>query len=946
MPNLSNTLLRNGLAGFAAYRKNLLTGDEKGEAQIFCDRLFQAFGHDGLREAGATLEFRIAKESNKGTSFADLMWKPRCLIEMKKAGSDLSKHYRQAFDYWVRAVPDRPRFVVLCNFDEFWVYDFDQQLDAPMDRIKIQDLSDRWDALSFMLPEPSEPIFAHNLVGVTREAAANVAHVFTALVEAGTDRREAQRFALQCVMAMFAEDIGLLPGAYFTRAVEDCLDHGYSPYDVILSLFREMNTLGTTAGGRFQGTPYFNGGLFSVVPAITLGRPDLLSLRDAAKTNWAFVRPEIFGTLFEQSMDKGERHATGAHFTSQADIMRVVGPCIVDPWRQRIDAAKTINDYEQLLLEMLNFRVLDPACGSGNFLYVAYREMRRLETDILERIDERRTSKDRAAQRSLSYVTPDHFYGIDVNAFAVEVAKVTMMLAKKLSADELDDDQTVLPLDSLDETIVATDALFTSWPRADVIIGNPPYLGRRDMRGELGAEYTQRLAQRHPAVDGVSDFVTYWFPLAHDALPHNGRAGFIATNSIRQNESRRVSLDYIEDHGGVIFDAVSSQVWSGDAKVHVSIVNWVRGAGPSDKILWLNNAQLRLVVPHIPPSLSPNIDLRSAKSLACNEGSARCFQGQTPGITPGYVLDEATRDAIVNQGDGSENFVHPYLTGKRMINRLAVDRWIIDLQQTDSAEAEFAAPAAFKHLTDHALPERQRLVEEEKQKNQEGAAKSAAFKPVQQHQQHLQRWWRQWRPRAEMIAALDGLDRYIATIRVATAARPTIYAFVDTAIRPGDSLAVFALDDDFSFGILNSTIHRTWFLERASSFKADPRYTPTTVWNSFPWPQNPTELDVRRIANASKAILERRAEFLAKDVHLEKQYDALRKPGANQLRDLHEQLDAAVLTAYGFDAKDDLLTQLLALNHTTAAMPAEEQRGPGAHGLLGARVTDYRLTAS
>jgi type II restriction/modification system DNA methylase subunit YeeA len=337
--NLPPTLLRHQLRELADYRSQFLSGDEKGEAQIFCDRFFRALGYEGLREAGATLEFRIAKDSNKGTSFADLMWKPRCLIEMKKGGTDLSKHYRQAFDYWIRAVPDRPQYVVLCNFDEFWIYDFDQQLDAPVDRIQIDDLPDRWDALSFMLPEPKAPIFAHNLVGVTREAAADVAHVFTALVDAGTDRRQAQRFTLQCVMSMFAEDIGLLPGAYFTRAVEDCLENNHDPYDAVLGLFREMNTPGTTAAGRFAGTPYFNGGLFAEVPSVNIRRQDLLALRDAAKTNWSFVRPEIFGTLFEQSMDKGERHATGAHFTSQADIMRVVGPCIVDPWRQRIAEA-------------------------------------------------------------------------------------------------------------------------------------------------------------------------------------------------------------------------------------------------------------------------------------------------------------------------------------------------------------------------------------------------------------------------------------------------------------------------------------------------------------------------------------------------------------------------------------------------------------------------------
>lgn len=256
-----------------------------------------------------------------------------------------------------------------------------------------------------------------------------MAHVFTALVERGAERMDAQRFVLQCVMAMFSEDIGLLPGLYFTRAVENCLEKNEDPYDLILGLFRAMNTPGTTPGGRFVGTPYFNGGLFSSIPPVTLEQRELEALHTAARTNWSFVRPEIFGTLFEQSMDAGERHATGAHFTSQADIMRVVGPCIVDPWRHRIEQAKTIGDFERLLADMFNYRVLDPACGSGNFLYVAYREMRRLEADVRERIQSRR-HKDTAQQAALTYVTPDHFLGIDVNPFAVGVAKVTMLLAR------------------------------------------------------------------------------------------------------------------------------------------------------------------------------------------------------------------------------------------------------------------------------------------------------------------------------------------------------------------------------------------------------------------------------------------------------------------------------------------------------------------------------------
>lgn len=944
--------LRLALADFGQWRLTHLRGDEKGEAQIFLDRLFRAFGHAGIKEAGATLEERLKRNDAKGTAFADLMWKPRCLVEMKKSGVNLRKHYRQAFDYWIQAVPDRPRYVILCNFDEFWVYDFDSQLDEPVDRLSIANLPTRWEALAFLLPTEGRPAFRNDLVEVTRDAAAKVARVFTAMHERGVDRTEAQRFALQAVMAMFAEDIGLLPAHFFTAALDDSLaakDPVETAYDIVFGLFREMNTPGTTAGGRYKGTPYFNGGLFVEVTPLEVTKQELSNLREAASTNWAAVRPEIFGTLFEQSMAAGERHAYGAHFTSQADIAKIVIPTIVTPWRERIAETQRrgkggIDALQRLLGDLLAFRVLDPACGSGNFLYVAYREMRRIEAELITVIEELRRNRDMAAQRSFSYVTPDHFFGMDRNPFAVEIAKVTMMLAKKLSADELDDHQSVLPLDDLSDTIVAADALFSTWPTADAIIGNPPYLGRRKMVEELGAEYCQRLAARYPHIGGVSDFVTYWFPLAHDHLPERGRAGLVATNTVRQNESREASLDYVVDHGGAIFDAVSSQAWSGDAAVHVSIVNWIKNGNVSPKVLWLNGGELRLEVDHIPPNLSPNVDVRHANDLRVNQEPVRCFQGQTPGVTDGYVVDAPTRVRIIERDPGSASVIFPFLGGRDMLQQLAVDRWVIDIGSDDLLTVSSSWNGAFEHLTKFVLPERQRLLARERQRNAEGLAKSRTYRPETQHTQFINRWWQQWRRRPEMLAELRSLDRYIATSRVASEQRATVVTFVDAAIRPGDSLTVFALDDDYSFGILSCALHRAWLEARCSTLETRLRYTSTTVWDSFPWPQTPSKQHVLDIVTIVGELLSLRAGLLEQGLSLAKQYDTLRVPGKSKLRSLHSELDAAVYTAYGFSQADDALAQLLALNQDIAADPSNA-RGPGAFGLEGARASEYRLNA-
>src|SRR5918998_3428843 len=205
------------LTSFVQWTQAHITGDEKGQAQIFLDRLFIAFGRSGSLDVGGTAEMRIrkAKEDGGGTSFADYVWKPVVLIEMKRRGVDLSKHYRQAFDYWVRLVPDRPRYVVLCNFDEFWVYDFNTQLDSPKDKVNLAELPTRWDPLAFLFPTNEAPKFGNDREAVTREAADKLALCFKKLVTRGVDRPLAQRFILQTLVALFAEDIGLLPRYLF-----------------------------------------------------------------------------------------------------------------------------------------------------------------------------------------------------------------------------------------------------------------------------------------------------------------------------------------------------------------------------------------------------------------------------------------------------------------------------------------------------------------------------------------------------------------------------------------------------------------------------------------------------------------------------------------------------------------------------------------------------------
>jgi SAM-dependent methyltransferase len=793
---------------FVAYVRTHLSGDEKGEAHLFCDRLMQAFGHPGIKEAGGTLEFRI--HEGKSTKFADLLWRPQLLLEMKKRGEKLEKHYRQAFEYWLHLVPDRPKYVVLCNFDEFWIYDLNRQLDEPMDQVKLEELPQRFTAFNFLFAKPREPLFKNDRVAVTQKAADKVAQVFNLLVtrKEPIPREKAQRFILQCLVALFAEDIDLLPRGMFTEILTECKGKG-STYDLIGGLFRQMATPIPAEGGRYQDVPYFNGGLFAVVEPIELKVMELTLLAESAAENWSKVNPAIFGTLFEGSMGKKERHAFGAHFTTEADIQKVVLPTIVRPWRERIASAKTLKDLLSLRDELLTFRVLDPACGSGNFLYVAYRELKRLEFELLDKMQANFSAKSipKETGRS-SLIATNQFFGIDIKPFAVELARVTLLIGKKLALDEersrieqgehgfFGEMEPALPLDNLDKNIRCDDALFCQWPKADAIIGNPPYQSKNKMQQEYGPAYVQKVRARYPGVPGRADYCVYWFRRAHDELELGKRAGLVGTNTIRQNYSREGGLDYILANGGTITEAVSTQVWSGEAQVHVSIVNWIKGREPGSKKIYFQKGD-KFVSPWevfetgtINAALSAGLDVTAAVRLETNMRSGGCYQGQTHGHE-GFLLSVGDAESLIMRSPMNREVVFPYLTADEMLDRpdSGPGRFVIDFHTRDILAAR-AYREVFTEVEKEVLPARLKAAEEERARNQVVQNANANAKVNHHHENFLKRWWLLSYPRQELIVKIVKLPRYIACGQVTK--RP-IFEFIDSRIRPNAALIVFPL---------------------------------------------------------------------------------------------------------------------------------------------------------
>ncbi|WP_016953022.1 DNA methyltransferase [Anabaena sp. PCC 7108] len=872
------------LAKFVSFCEQHITGQERKEAQTFLDRFFRAFGHEGALEAGATYEEAIKKSSKQGkTGFADLVWKPRVLIEMKKRGEDLSKHYSQAFDYWTRLVPNRPKYVILCNFDEFWIFDFDIQLDTPVDKITLEQLPERSGALVFMELGQKTPLFQNNQVEVTERAARRMGELLLELEKRGIEKLTAQRFILQCVLAMFAEKRKLLPRDMFVSCVQDC-KNGASSYDILGGLFREMNLPGKTPVGRYQGVDYFNGGLFSQIQGIELTREELNFLDVSARENWSKVRPAIFGNLFEGTVDKKERHARGIHYTSEADIMKIVRPTISRYWEERIEAANTIGELSTLQIELQSYRVLDPACGSGNFLYIAYQELKRIEILLLEKIQQRRKSEEKKMQKQMGLVTPLQFYGMDTNPFAVELARVTLMIARKIAIDNLNLTEPALPLDSLDNNIVCQDALFSEWVKADAIIGNPPFLGGKHIRINLNDDYVDRIFKHFPKVKDV-DFCAYWFRLAHDKIDEKGRVGLVATNSISQGKSRIAALDYITQNGGYIHEAISTQPWSGAAKVHVSIVNWCKNKPGK---YYLDNQ----LVSQINSSLKSSIDVSQAVRLQANLN--KCFQGVIP-VGEGFIVTEQQVTAWIKADVKNQEVLKLFSMGANLAKNPhgKPERWIVDFNDMSIEDANnYQLP--FEYIKIKVKPKRENNRREVTKIN----------------------WWKYGEKRPAMRNAISSLSLYFVVPRVSKWA-----IFIPAPLNwlPGDKSVVVAADDFYIFGILSSIVHREWINAQKSTLGASIAYTHNTCFETFPFPQIPNIKLVQKIRTKAEELHQYRTEEMeSKQWGITTLYNKLFHEPTSQLYQLHQQLDKLVIQAYDFQTNDDILEKLVNLNKELA----------------------------
>ena len=660
---MSNEFLMK-IKTFTEFAKKI-EGYEKGEAQTFLNRLLQVFGYIDCHDAGGEFEKRI--KVGKVTKFEDLFIPDKVIVEMKSRGEDLQRHVFQAREYWNNSYDSgKTRFVVLCNFDEFLIFNWYDQ-DAPLDKFDVSDLESRWRALAFLSKDPTTPIFENNVEDVTKQAVEKLLTIYFSILDRGEDKEKVQKFILQLLVCLFSEDIGLFPiDGYFLELIRDC-QKGQSTYDLFPLLFGQMNNHEKAKGGRFKGVDYFNGGIFKEIYPIELNNRELLLLEEVAKFDWSKVEPAIFGNIFEYSMDNKEQHATGAHYTYEKDIMKIVRPTIIQPFLEKINKTKTLENLLDLREELGSLKILDPACGSGNFLYIALRELKNLELEILSKINDNFSSYK--IQNLYSVVKTIQFYGIDINPFAVELAKVTLSFGKKIFNDlflnyiknhqlSLGLIDKTLPFDDLDNNLIVEDALFSVWPEADIIIGNPPFLGGKYLREEHGDEYAEKIYKTFPDTKGQPDFCVFWFQEAHKNSA--SRVGLVGTNSISQGVSRKASLEYITNLGGIITSAISTQVWSGAANVHVSIVNWVKSKNDIPTSLFLDDRKVK----QINSSLKAERDYTKANQLKNNLGKS--FQGcELAG--KGFIITAETAQEWIDADANNNKILKPMIDGKALV---------------------------------------------------------------------------------------------------------------------------------------------------------------------------------------------------------------------------------------------------------------------------------------
>ena len=779
---------------------------------------------------------RGARKSGGGDGWADV-WKRGCFgWENKKPGRDLNAALKQLTDYALEL--ENPPLLVVSDRERIEIHTaFTGYPDEPR-LILLQDIGqpENLQILRWVFTDPEKLKPTKSLAAITEDAAGKFGSLAEALRERGNPPDQVAHFLTQCLFCMFAEDENLLPRGVFTNLLDKAVDIERAT-NRITALFNAMQT-----GGDYgdEAVRWFNGGLFEKVDVPQLMLSDLVTLRAAAHMDWRAIDPSIFGTLFERGLNPKKRSQLGAHYTDPATIMKLVEPVIIRPllaeWakhrdhiRKLLDKSKKQGDkvykdanseFHQFLERLKNYRVLDAACGSGNFLYVALKTLKDIERRVNTEAEQLGLQRQVAIECG-----PNNVLGIELDPYAAELARVTVWIGEiqwmLQNGYPISDNPILKPLHNIEcrDALLNADGTEAAWPKTDAIIGNPPFIGQRFLLRELGEDYSARLRSVYKnRVLGDADFVIYWFEKAREQIVKGdaSTAGLVSTNSIRGG-ANRVALDRIADCLK-IFDAWSDEPWINEgAAVRVSLVSFGKEAPFADAVGVRLNGELVGVI-NTDLSSDTSGDLTKAARLENNKSVAFSgFQMNGPfdiSWEQGCEwLKQPNPHAISNA-----IVLRPYANAKDITGRPR-NQWVIDFTGLDEAQASlFEAP--FKHINEFVKPERETKREEYLKK----------------------KYWLHKRSSPDLREAIKGTQRFIATPMVS---KHRLFAWLPEIQIPENADIVIARSDDTTFGILHSRFHELWSLSLCTWMGVgnDPRYTPTTCFETFPFPAHLTPKD-------------------------------------------------------------------------------------------------------
>ncbi len=859
-----------------------------------------------------------------------------------------------------------------------------------LDRLREEPVRDLLRGI-WLDPESVDP--RRRAVEVTRDIAVRLSRVAAQLEKEERERgRSAADFAvalgiehtslflMRVLFCMFAEDVELLPKGSFTRF----LDEARGKSDIwwsrgLHALWESMNQ--ADEHNRFWSygdaiVRHFNGNLFSSARVYDLPQEFKGELFEAARRDWRAVEPAIFGTLLEQVLTPGERARLGAHYTPRPYVQRLVNATIGDvlapEWAQARDSARasaeagrreeaiaTLGAFHERLCGL---RILDPACGTGNFLYVAMELLLQLEGEAIQLSTE-------LGRPLRPAVHPNQFLGLELNPRAATISELVLWigwLRHRLANHPEAIGDPVLPtltninggthggFDAVLRRTETGDPDFANpalpdWPEAELIIGNPPFIGGKDIRSALGGDYAEALWKANPRVPPSADFVMHWWDRAAHILVSEGsrliRFGFVTTNSITQTFSRRVIAGYLAESPSSPLSlvlAIPDHPWTKATKdaaaVRIAMTVAARGRAEGRLIRIVHEAALDTDRPvlgesaecgRINPDLSLDSDATAVVALRANQGLA--YRGVQL-IGSGFIVSPAQAAHLgLGRREGLEAHLRPYRNGRDLLQH-SRNMMVIDLFGLEEKEVRQRFPEAYQHLLATVKPQR----DEQAQRSPTADAKAYA-----------RLWWIHGKPRQELRPALSGLPRYIATVETA---KHRIFQFLDSSILPDNMLIAIGSDDAFHLGVLSSTIHCEWTFAKCSlmgvaRFEQGHRYNKSQIFDPFPFPDPSAqqraaiaelaeELDATRkqvlaeVPGLTMTALYNLREGLRSGAALSKaDQDRANAARAGIIDRIHRQIDAAVAAAYGWPADlapAEIVARLVALN---AARAAEEEAG-------------------